>query len=148
MNTQQKLLLTLSFCALFFSSMLGFRYQITPNIEAVDYWFRLIPLPILDYNGISDLKHLDTKILGYVFFLINALILFFKVKYDRILLPALIIFFFSTGFAIFFEIWSLFQYLNGNYAGQSLYIGPFLFLFNLSIIKSYPRRLELRKYSL
>lgn len=148
MNTQQKTLLLFSFLGLFFSSMLGLKLSLNTSIEFVGYWFKPIALPIIDYNGISDLKHLDTRIVGYMFFLINGIFLFFKIRYDRVLMPVFIIFLFCTTIAIFFEISSLLQYLDGSYAGQSLYIGTFLFLINLAILKSYPRRLELKKYSL
>ncbi|NOU59500.1 hypothetical protein [Marinifilum caeruleilacunae] len=128
--------------------MLGIKFSLASHFEFVDYWFKLIPLPIIDISGISDEVYPDTKMIGYSIYLLSSFILFFKLKTDRILLSALLIFFSISAFAITFEVYSIFQYINSSYEGQTLYIGPFLFLFNFAIIRSYPKRLELKKYAL
>lgn len=148
MITKQKILILLSFLGLIFSTTFGIKFTLTPNFEYVDYWVKIIPLPLFDYASESNETFLQSSIIGYIIFLFICILLHWECRFDNQIRPFLGIFLIVSLSAILFEINSLFLFLDSQYNGQTLTIGPILFIVSYLIIKSYPRRNELKKYAL
>lgn len=127
----KKLSIILLLLGLIFSQIIIVRFNLNDGFEFHNYWIKI--LPIADYAGKSSPElYLTSTILGYIAFVIFAVLNTNKVKSPDIFKSALM-FSAITIVITFFEFTSILEDLNSTFQGKHFRIGWLLFFLGLWI---------------
>ncbi|MCG8411869.1 MAG: hypothetical protein MI739_11370 [Bacteroidales bacterium] len=127
----KKLSLVLLFLGLIFGQLLIFTFNLNNGFEFHKTIFRL--LPIADYSGTgSQESYLSSNILGYLFFLVFAIVNLNKSKWPSTF-KASLLFLLIVLVVTFFELTSIIQDMNNLYSGKYFRIAWLLFLLGIWI---------------
>ena len=127
----KKLSIILLLLGLIFSQIIVIRFNLNDGFEFHNYWIKI--LPIADYAGKSSPElYLTSTILGYIAFVIFAVLNTNKVKSPGIFKSALM-FSAITIVVTFFEFTSVLEDLNSTFQGKYFRIGWLLFFLGLWI---------------
>jgi len=133
MTFKQKQFLILLALGLVFSSILRITFNLNDGFLFHDFSFTP-PLPLFDYAAEgSQQSELTSTLIGYVFYLIAAVLFISEIKKNQRWLMILLGLIAITLYATYFEISAMVADMQGEYAGRHAWVGPTLFLLGLLI---------------